>query len=109
MEWLKEMLNTEIDEHLRTATNNHIFALGSKSNEETIAFEKSADMVGRELIAVIDGKISGENAYIGRTYMDAPGIDGSIFINTYEELMSGDIVKVRVTGSYEYDLIGEIL
>jgi hypothetical protein len=61
------------------------------------------------LLAIIDGKICNENAYIGRTYMDAPGIDGNIFINTFEELMSGDIVKIKITGSFEYDLIGEII
>ena len=97
-------MENQIDEEVKENRRDEIMEL-----QQEIAFEKSADMVGRELIAVIDGKISGENAYIGRTYMDAPGIDGSIFINTYEELMSGDIVKVRVTGSYEYDLIGEII
>ena len=50
-----------------------------------------------------------KNAYVGRTYRDAPNVDGYIFINTDEELMTGDIVKVRVTGAYEYDLIGEII
>ena len=53
--------------------------------------------------------IPDENAYVGRTYMDAPGIDGNIFINSGELLMTGDFVKVRVTGSFEYDLIGEII
>ena len=46
--------------------------------------------------------------HIARTYRDAPDIDGYIFINTGEELMTGDIVKVKVIGAYEYDLIGEI-
>ena len=54
-------------------------------------------------------KVADENAYIGRTYKDAPDVDGYIFINTAEELMTGDFVKVKVTGAYEYDLIGEIL
>lgn len=53
--------------------------------------------------------MSDENAYIGRTYRDAPDVDGYIFINTDEELMTGDIVRARVTGVYEYDLIGELL
>ena len=47
-------------------------------------------------------------AYVGRTYMDAPGVDVLIFVNADVELMSGDFVRVRVTGSAEYDLIGEI-
>ena len=49
-----------------------------------------------------------ENAYVGRTYKDAPNVDGYIFVNTDVELMSGDFVKVKVTGAVEYDLIGEI-
>lgn len=59
-------------------------------------------------MVMVEGKVSDENAYVGRTYADAPGIDGYIFINTGELLMSGDFVKVKVTGALEYDLIGEI-
>lgn len=77
--------------------------------QQEIAFEKSESMIGKEFIVIIDGKIPQENAYIGRTYMDVPGVDGNVFINTYEELMSGDFVKVKITGSFEYDLIGEII
>ncbi len=58
---------------------------------------------------MIEGRVDGENAYVGRTYRDAPEIDGYIFINTDEQLMTGDFVKVRVTGAYEYDLIGEMI
>ena len=60
------------------------------------------------MIAFIEGKVADENAYIGRTYRDAPNVDGLIFIQTDEDLMTGDFVPVKVTGSYEYDLIGEI-
>mgnify|MGYP000112797985 FL=1 len=56
----------------------------------------------------IEGRISGENAYMGRTYMDVPGIDSNIFIITDEELMTGDFVKVKVTGINDYDLIGQL-
>ena len=57
---------------------------------------------------MIEGRIAGEDAYIARTYMDAPGVDGYLFINTAKELMSGDFAYVRITGSNEYDLIGEL-
>jgi ribosomal protein S12 methylthiotransferase len=77
--------------------------------QEEVSFDKNESMVGRELYAFIEGKVADENAFIGRTYRDAPNVDGYIFINTKEELMTGDIVKVRVTGAYEYDLIGEII
>lgn len=94
----------QIEESVKEDRRDEIMEL-----QQEIAFEKSESMIGRELVVIIDGKLPNENAYVGRTYMDAPGIDGNIFINTYEELMSGDFVKVKVTGSYEYDLIGEIV
>ena len=76
--------------------------------QQEIAFEKSEAMVGRVLTVLIEGKVVDEPAYVGRTYMDAPSVDGLIFVNADVELMSGDFVRVRVTGSAEYDLIGEI-
>lgn len=76
--------------------------------QEEVIFDKNDAMKGRELYAFIEGKVADENAYVGRTYRDAPGIDGYIFINTDEELITGDIVKVKVTSAYEYDLIGEL-
>ena len=76
--------------------------------QQEIAFEKSEAMVGRVLTVLIEGKVVDEPAYVGRTYMDAPGVDRLIFVNADVELMSGDFVRVRVTGSAEYDLIGEI-
>ena len=54
------------------------------------------------------GKVSGESAYIGRTYGDAPKVDGYIFVQTGELLVTGDFAKVTVTGALEYDLIGEL-
>lgn len=77
--------------------------------EEEIIFDKNEDLKGRELLVMIEGRVDGENAYVGRTYRDAPEIDGYIFINTDEALMTGDFVRVRVTGAYEYDLIGEMI
>jgi len=76
--------------------------------QQEIAFEKSAAMVGRVLDVMIEGKVADEPAYVGRTYMDAPNVDGYIFVNSGELFMSGDFVKVKVTGSAEYDLIGEV-
>lgn len=76
--------------------------------QEEVIFDKNESMKGRSLYAFIEGRVADENAYVGRTYRDAPGIDGYIFINTDEELVTGDIVKVQIVGAYEYDLIGEI-
>lgn len=77
--------------------------------QQEIAFDKAESMVGRELEVMIEGQVAGENAYIGRTYRDAPDVDGYIFINTEETLISGDFARVRVTGALEYDLIGELI
>ena len=77
--------------------------------QQEIAFDKAADMVGRTLYAMIEGKVADEPAYVARTYADSPDIDGYVFVNTGEMLMSGDFVKVKITGSAEYDLIGELV
>ena len=77
--------------------------------QQEIAFEKAEDMTGQELTVMIEGKVADENAYVGRTYKDAPGVDGYLFLNTDETLMSGDFARVRVTGAAEYDLIGELI
>lgn len=75
--------------------------------QQDIAFEKSESMKGRVLEVMIEGKVADENVYVGRTYMDSPNVDGLIFVNTGLDLMSGDFLRVRVTGALDYDLIGE--
>ena len=77
--------------------------------QQEIAFDLAEDMIGREVLVMIEGKVADENAYVGRTYKDAPNVDGLIFVNTDEELMSGDLARVKVTGAAEYDLIGELM
>ena len=77
--------------------------------QQEIAFEHCEKMVGKVLTVMIEGKVADEPAYVGRTYMDAPNVDGLIFVNTDEELMTGDFAKVKVTGAAEYDLIGELI
>lgn len=67
------------------------------------------EMIGREVLVMIEGKVADENAYVGRTYKDAPNVDGLIFVESEEELMSGDFARVRITGALEYDLMGEII
>ncbi len=94
----------QIDEETKARRQADVMEL-----QEEIIFDRNETLKGRELFVFIEGKVADENAYIGRTYRDAPEVDGYIFINTDEELMTGDIAKVRVTGAYEYDLIGELL
>ena len=94
----------QIDEEVKNFRRNEIMEL-----QQDIVFDTTEKYVGKEFIAMIEGKISGEHAYIARTYMDCPGVDSNIFVMTDEELMTGDFVKVKVTGTNDYDLIGELI
>lgn len=76
--------------------------------QQMIAFDNAESMKGRRLLVMVEGKVPDENAYVARSYKDAPNVDGYVFIQTSKELMTGDFVPVRITGAYEYDLIGEI-
>ena len=94
----------QIDEAVKEDRQADIMEL-----QQEIAFDKAEDMIGREVLVMIEGKVADENAYVGRTYRDAPNVDGLIFINTDVELISGDFAKVKVTGALDYDLIGELM
>ena len=94
----------QIDEEVKLDRQAELMEL-----QQEIAFDNAQDMVGREVLVMIEGKVADENAYVGRTYRDAPNVDGLIFINTDEELLSGDFARVKVTGAIDYDLIGELL
>lgn len=77
--------------------------------QQEIAFEAAENMQGRILEVMIEGKLADEEVYVARTYKDAPGVDGYLFVNTDWSLMSGDFVTVQVTGANEYDLIAEVV
>lgn len=94
----------QIEEEIKKDRQAEIMEL-----QQEIAFEKAENVVGRTVLAMIEGRLPNENAYAARTYMDAPNVDGLVFVQTSRELMTGDFVKVKITGSYEYDLIGEIV
>lgn len=94
----------QIEEYQKSIWKEDIMEL-----QEEIIFDKNEEMKGRELWVMIEGTVEGENVCVGRTYRDAPEIDGYIFINTEETLVTGDFVKVKVTGAHEYDLTGEVI
>ena len=94
----------QVPEEVRAERRDELMEL-----QQDIAFEKAESMVGRILEVMIEGKVADENAFVGRTYMDAPGVDGLIFVNADVPLMSGDFCRVRVTGAADYDLIGEMI
>lgn len=77
--------------------------------QQEIAFEKAENTVGQTMMIMIEGYLPEEGTYIGRSYKDAPNVDGYVFVNTDRNLMSGDFVQVKIIGSYEYDLIGEVV
>ncbi len=93
----------QIEEEVKKQRQEELMEL-----QQEIAYDLAESRIGKTYRVLIEGKVADENAYVGRTYMDAPNIDGYIFVNTDEELMSGDFVYVKVTGAMEYDLIGEI-
>lgn len=93
----------QIEQEVKEERRDEIMEL-----QQEVSMDKSRERIGKTLRVMIEGKVADENAYVGRTYMDAPNVDGYIFVNTDEELMTGDFVPVKVTGALEYDLIGEI-
>ena len=97
------IMKDQIDEEVKLDRQAEIMEL-----QQDISLDKGQDRIGQTLYVMIEGKVADENAYVGRTYGDAPGIDGYVFVNTGMELMSGDFVLVRITGAMEYDLIGEL-
>ncbi len=94
----------QIDEAVKAERRDGIMQL-----QQEVSIDKSADMVGQIVECMIEGKIADDDAYVGRSYKDAPNVDGFVFINTTANLMSGDIVKVQIDGALEYDLIGSLV
>ena len=97
------LFDDQIDEEVKLDRQADIMEL-----QQEIAFEKAQEAVGSTLPVMVEGKVPDEHAYVARSYRDAPDVDGFVFIQTGRELMTGDFVRVRITGSHEYDLIGEI-
>ena len=98
-----ETMEGQVPEEVKEARRDEIMEL-----QQEISLDKGNDRIGQEVLVMIEGKVLGESAYIGRTYGDAPKVDGYIFVQTGELLVTGDFAKVTVTGALEYDLIGEL-
>ncbi len=94
----------QVDEATKQSRREELMEL-----QQAVAFEKAEEMVGQVVESMIEGKAADEDVYVARTYRDAPDVDGYLFINTGACLNSGDFVKVLVTDSNEYDLVGEIV
>lgn len=98
------VMDGQVEEEIKIRRQQEMMEL-----QQEIAFEAAENMKGRELTVMIEGKLAEEDVYVARTYKDAPSVDGYLFVDTDWSLMSGDFVRVRVTGANEYDLIGEII
>ena len=97
-------MEDQIEEAVKEARRDEIMEL-----QQQIAFEKAEEMDGEVLKVMIEGKLPEDNIFVGRTYKDAPNVDGFIFVSAERELMSGDMIKAYVTEAQEYDLIGEMI
>ena len=96
-------MEDQVPEEVRIKRRDEIMAL-----QQEISADLSAARIGQKMPVLIEGYLYNENVYIGRTYMDAPKVDGNVFVSAQEELISGDIVPVRITGANEYDLMGDV-
>ena len=97
------MLPDQVPEEVKCFRRDELMEL-----QQEISLEKTAGLIGQVMVVMIEGRVDGEDTYVSRTYRDAPGVDGYLFLNTTANLMTGDLVKVRVTDANEYDLIGEM-
>ena len=97
-------LDNQIDEEIKIQRRDIIMAIQHEISEELTRAK-----IGKEMRVLIEGKLSDEEVYIGRTYQDAPEIDGQVFIEFDGELISGDFVDVRIIDANDYDLIGEVI
>ena len=93
----------QIDEDMAKERRDEIMQM-----QQEICYEKGRDLIGKRLSVFVEGALADEDAYLARTYRDAPDVDGCLFIQTTRELMSGDLLEVTVTGAHAYDLIGEL-
>ncbi|HAG69053.1 MAG TPA: 30S ribosomal protein S12 methylthiotransferase RimO [Lachnospiraceae bacterium] len=94
--------SAKVEQAVKEARRDEIMEL-----QREIAWEKAEKAAGRRLKAFIEGELSEDGVYVGRTYMDAPDVDGMIFVNSERRHLSGDIIEVLVTGASGYDLKGE--
>jgi len=99
-----ERMADQIPEDVKTTRRDEIMEI-----QQEIAFEKAEAMCGREIDCMVCGRIPEDNVLVCRSYMDAPDVDGYVFVDTDADIMSGTALKVKITGAKEYDLTGEIV
>ncbi|MBO4617190.1 MAG: 30S ribosomal protein S12 methylthiotransferase RimO [Lachnospiraceae bacterium] len=94
-------MSGHLPEFIKNRRKNKIMKL-----QQTIAFDKAREEVGKTMTVFVEGKMPEDGVYVCRTYKDAPGVDGYLFLETEKDLMTGDLIRARVTDAREYDLVG---
>lgn len=95
-------MDNQIDEDIKEERRDYIMEL-----QKNISAEKCAGMTGKTIRVIVDGRIPEDDIYCGRSYKDAPDIDGMVFFKSDYEILSGDFADVRIDGASDYDLTGE--
>lgn len=93
----------QIEEEVKEERRDELMML-----QQEISYENTQELVGKVIKVMVEGYLYEDDIYVGRSYMDAPKVDGCVFINSEEELMTGDFVYVKITQGREYDVIGEV-
>lgn len=99
-------MKPQVPERVKLRRQDEIMQL-----QQTIAFEKEREQIGRDLPVLVTGYDPDSNAYICRSYMDAPDIDSVVYVSAgmHHNKMSGDMIRCHVTDTDGYDLIAEII
>lgn len=95
-------LKNQIKEHIKSSRQEELMQI-----QQEISYKKNCSKIGNTYDVIID-EDSGDNDYLGRSYMDSPEIDGAVFVNSSKKLKIGEIYKVSIVDALEYDLIGDI-
>ncbi|HOB15605.1 MAG TPA: 30S ribosomal protein S12 methylthiotransferase RimO [Defluviitoga sp.] len=91
----------QVDEKTKIARQEALMKI-----QQEISKDVMQSFLGYILKVLIEEKE--DDIYIGRSYLDAPEIDGNIFFRSKKKLKLGEFINVKITGSYEYDLEGEV-
>ncbi len=94
----------QVSEELAVAWRDEIMEL-----QQEVSYDNNQGLIGKVMDVIVEGYSPDDDVYVGRTYRDAPNVDGLVFINCDYELISGTIVKVKIDEAGPYDLIGGVV
>ena len=94
----------QVDEEVKNQRRDELYEL-----QQAIVFEQNEKSEGMILPAIVEGFLPDDDVYVARSYKDAPDIDGLVFVYSDRELITGDIIKVKITDARDYDLEGVLV